>query len=289
MKPAPFNYFAPETLDEAVAIKASLGSSAKILAGGQSLVPSMAFRLARPSALIDINGIAASATATRTESGMSIGPLVRHAFFERPHDDNPTAVLFSAASRHIGHLPIRTRGTFLGSIAHADPAAEWGVVALATDAVFRAVDTSGERSIEASDFFLGPYMTQLRDDEVLAEAFVPELPVGSRVSFLELSRRSGDFALICVGVTGRIVNAKLEAVRIAVGGVSTSPVRTTNAENLLTGASPDSDAFRAAGAEARNETYTIGDIHGSADYRSKLVEVFVRRALDDAFGSAARS
>jgi carbon-monoxide dehydrogenase medium subunit len=279
MKPAPFNYFAPETLDEAVAIKASLGSSAKILAGGQSLVPSMAFRLARPSALIDINGIAASATATRTESGMSIGPLVRHAFFERPHDDNPTAVLFSAASRHIGHLPIRTRGTFLGSIAHADPAAEWGVVALATDAVFRAVDTSGERSIEASDFFLGPYMTQLRDDEVLAEAFVPELPVGSRVSFLELSRRSGDF----------IVNAKLEAVRIAVGGVSTSPVRTTNAENLLTGASPDSDAFRAAGAEARNETYTIGDIHGSADYRSKLVEVFVRRALDDAFGSAARS
>lgn len=283
MKAARFEYYAPRTLDEVVALKSELGDEAKILAGGQSLVPSMNFRLARPSVLIDINRVGQGSDPVIEGGHVSIGPLARHARFEAGLDIGPTGALLSAACKYIGHMPIRTRGTFLGSIAHADPAAEWSVVALATEAEFRVRSSAGGRVVPSSEFFHGPYMTALNDDETLVEATIPVLPGGTRTAFLELSRRAGDFALVCVAVVGSLAGDRLSDVRIAVGGVSSKPVRVPNAEMSLNGTAPSFLAFETAGKEASEETNTIGDIHGSADYRRELVGVYVRRALEQAF------
>lgn len=283
MKAARFDYHAPETLDEVVALKADLGEDAKILAGGQSLVPSMNFRLARPTALVDINRIKTPADPLPVNGDISVGPLVRHARFETPRDFGPTAELLAAACRHIGHLPIRTRGTFVGSIAHADPAAEWSVVALATNTDLRLRSTSGERVVRAADFFTGPYMTTLSPDEVLVEARIPVLAGSMRTSFLELSRRAGDFALICVAVIGDASGGVLQDLRIALGGVAAKAVRAPNAEAMLNGESPSAALFADAARQAAAETDTLGDIHGSAEYRRDLIEVYVRRGLEQAF------
>ena len=283
MKAAQFEYHAPETLEEVIALKAELGDEAKILAGGQSLVPSMNFRLARPSDLIDINRIKTAQDYEVKEDHIVISPLVRHARFEAPRDPGPTSALLASACRHIGHLPIRTRGTFVGSIAHADPAAEWSVVALAAMAELRARSKSGERTMAADEFFVGPYMTALTDDEVLVEARIPVLPTSMRVSFLELSRRAGDFALVCVAVVGDASAGLLRDVRIALGGVASRPVRVPNVEATLNGEAPSVALFEEAARQAAGEINTIGDIHGSAGYRRELVSVYVRRGLERAF------
>lgn len=283
MKAAQFDYQAPETLEEVVALKAELGDEAKILAGGQSLVPSMNFRLARPSMLIDVNRIDAARDSVVTEDHIVISPIVRHARFEAPRDLGPTGVLLGSACKHIGHLPIRTRGTFVGSIAHADPAAEWSVVALATEAVLRARSVSGERTVTSGEFFVGPYMTALTDDEVLVEARIPLLPPPTKVSFLELSRRAGDFALVCVAVVGDVSGGVLRDVRIALGGVASKPVRVPSAEATLNSEVPSSALFEEAARRAAGEINTIGDIHGSAEYRRELISVYVRRGLEQAF------
>lgn len=283
MKAARFDYHAPETLDEVVALKAELGDEGKILAGGQSLVPSMNFRLARPSALIDINRMKAAHDAEVTSEEIVISALVRHSHFEAPRDLGPSGALLAAACKHIGHLPIRTRGTFVGSIAHADPAAEWAVVALAMGAQLRARSQSGERTIAADEFFAGPYMTALNEDEVLVEARIPVLAGSMKTSFLELSRRAGDFALVCVAVVGDASGGSLRNVRVALGGVASKPVRAVDAEAVLNGETPSAALFDEAARQAGEEINTIGDIHGSADYRRDLVRVFVRRGLEQAF------
>jgi aerobic carbon-monoxide dehydrogenase medium subunit len=283
LKAAKFDYHAPETLEEVVALKAELGDEAKILAGGQSLVPSMNFRLARPSALIDINRVDAARASVVTDDHIVISPVVRHAHFEAPRDLGPTGVLLASACKHIGHHPIRTRGTFVGSVAHADPAAEWSVVTLATEALLRARAVSGERTISSSEFFVGPYMTALADDEVLVEARVPLLSPSTKFSFLELSRRAGDFALVCVAVVGDESGGVLRDVRIALGGVASRPVRVPNAEGALNGEVPSAALFEEAARRAAGEINTIGDIHGSAEYRRELISVYVRRGLEQAF------
>lgn len=284
MKPARFEYHAPRTIEEVVSLKSELGDESMILAGGQSLVPSMNFRLARPSALIDINRVEDGAELGVHNDHISIGPVVRHARFSRPVDDTPTATLLASACRHVGHLPIRTRGTFLGALAHADPAAEWSVVAVATEAKLRLLSTAGERTIAASEFFRGPYLTALNDDEVLVEARVPRSSAeSSKTSFLELSRREGDFALVCVAVVGALEGDRMDDVRIALGGVSTKPVRVPIAEQALNGEAVSPVAFEEAAAEATKEIQVIGDIHGSSDYRRALVEIYVRRALERSF------
>src|ERR1700716_1830266 len=195
MKPASFQYHAPKTVDEAVAVLAAAASAdGRVLAGGQSLVPTMAFRLARPAHLVDINGIAELDRIATADGRLSIGACVRHAVFYRPVTDGPLGQLLSSVVRHLAHSPIRTRGTFCGSLAHADPAAEWCVVAVTLDAELVAVGIKGERVIPAAGFRRGPMETTLDPADLLGEARLPLLPDDTRFGFAEFSRRAGDYA-----------------------------------------------------------------------------------------------
>ena len=202
MKPASFRYHAPKTVDEAVALLAEVAADdGRILAGGQSLVPTMAFRLARPSHLVDINGVAALNRIAVADGKLVIGACVRHAAFHRPVCDGPLGKLLTDVVRHIAHYPIRNRGTFCGSLAHADPASEWCLVLAALDGEVLAKSARSERVIAARDFFKGIMTTALADDELLVEARLPILAAGTACGFYEFSRRAGDFALAAaVGV-----------------------------------------------------------------------------------------
>src|SRR5690349_15975949 len=225
MKPAPFRYHAPKTLDEAVALLAEVApDDGRVLAGGQSLVPTMAFRLARPAHLVDINGIQSLAKVTANGGGLSIGACVRHAAFHRPVVEGPLGKLLSTVVRHIGHYPIRTRGTFCGSLAHADPASEWCLVAAMLGAELLARSVRGTRTIAASDFFRGAMSTALEPDELLVEARLPLLPRRTRFGFYEFSRRSGDFAIAMALVV------RGAQTWIGVGGAEASPRRIREAE-----------------------------------------------------------
>src|SRR6202167_2454418 len=196
MKPAAFRYHAPKTVDEAVALLAEVApQDGRVLAGGQSLVPTMAFRLAKPAHLVDINGVEALNRLAVTNGKLVIGTCVRHAAFHRPVCEGPLGKLLTAVVHHIAHYPIRNRGTFCGSLAHADPASEWALVLAALDGEVLAKSARGERVIAARDFFKGIMTTALRDDELLVEARLPMLDAGTRCGFYEFNRRAGDFAL----------------------------------------------------------------------------------------------
>src|ERR1700683_5004544 len=205
MKPAAFRYHAPKTVDEAVALRAEVAADdGRILAGGQSLVPTMAFRLARPGHLVDINGVAALNRIGVADGKLVIGACVRHAAFHRPVCEGPLGTLLTAVVRHIAHYPIRNRGTFCGSLAHADPSSEWALVLTALDGEVLAKSARGERIIAARDFFKGIMTTALRDDELLVEARLPMLGADTRCGFYEFSRRAGDFAMAAALATHEI-------------------------------------------------------------------------------------
>src|SRR6185369_1719926 len=196
MKPAPFRYHAPKTIEEAVETLAEVaGDDGRVLAGGQSLVPIMAFRLAKPAHLVDINGVEALRRLAVDGNKLSIGACVRHAAFHKPVVDGPLGRLLAKVVRHIAHYPIRTRGTFCGSIAHADPASEWCLVAAALDAEMVARSAGGTRTIPAQEFFRGIMTTALNEDELLTEVRLPILPADSHCGFYEFNRRAGDFAI----------------------------------------------------------------------------------------------
>src|SRR5580765_4677713 len=196
MKPAPFVRHVPRTVDEAIGMLAEFGpQDGRVLAGGQSLVPIMAFRLARPAHLVDINGVAALRRLDIVGDKLVIGACVRHAAFYKPPDAGPLGRLLSAVVHNIAHHPIRTRGTFCGSLAHADPASEWCLVAATLDADMIAIGVRGTRTIAARNFFQGIMTTALAEDELLMEARLPILPSDTRFGFNEFSRRAGDFAL----------------------------------------------------------------------------------------------
>ena len=202
MKPAPFQYHAPRTIEEAVATLARVApDDGRVLAGGQSLVPTMAFRLARPRHLVDINGVAALSRLVVENGKLCIGATVRHAAFERPVAKGPLGELLREVVRHIAHKPIRARGTFCGSIAHADPASEWCLVAAALGAEMVARSARGERVIPAKDFFSGIMTTALQEDELLTEVRLPLLAADTRFGFCEFNRRAGDFAIAMALVT----------------------------------------------------------------------------------------
>src|SRR5262249_51235764 len=195
MKPAPFVHHVPKTLDEALKTLAEVASKdGRVLAGGQSLVPIMAFRLAKPAHLVDINEVAGLDKITSDGRTLSIGACVRHAAFHRSVVDNPLGRLLSFVARHIAHYPIRVRGTFCGSLAHADPSSEWCLVAATLDAALIGRSTRGERTIAAKDFFAGIMSTTLAEDELLAEVRLPLLSNDAKFGFNEFSRRAGDFA-----------------------------------------------------------------------------------------------
>jgi aerobic carbon-monoxide dehydrogenase medium subunit len=283
MKPAPFQYHAPTTIDEAVRTLAEVaGEDGRVLAGGQSLVPIMAFRLARPGHLVDINGVAALRRLAVDGDRLSIGACVRHAAFHKPVVDGPLGRLLATVVRHIAHYPIRTRGTFCGSIAHADPASEWCAVATALDADMIARRAGGTRTIPAQDFFRGIMTTALDEDEILVEVRLPILPADTRFGFYEFNRRAGDFALAMALVTYRVEDGMISAARVAVGGVESQPRRIAQAEQVLAGRPPDRAAFEAAAAAVAAAVDPLDDATTTASYRRDLAQTVTRRALEQA-------
>jgi aerobic carbon-monoxide dehydrogenase medium subunit len=283
MKPAPFRYHAPKTIEEAVQTLAEVsGEDGRVLAGGQSLVPIMAFRLARPAHLVDINGVEALRRLAVDGDKLVIGACVRHAAFHQPVVPGPLGLLLSKVVRHIAHYPIRTRGTFCGSIAHADPASEWCLVAAALGAEIVARRAGGTRTIAADDFFRGIMTTALQEDELLTEVRLPILAADTRFGFYEFNRRAGDFALGMALVTYRVANGVISEPRVALGGVEPQPRRIAQAEQALAGKSPGKEAFAAAADAAMAAVDPLEDAITSADYRRDLTRTVVRRALEQA-------
>jgi aerobic carbon-monoxide dehydrogenase medium subunit len=283
MKPAAFRYHAPKTIDEAVALLAEFAAEdGRVLAGGQSLVPTMAFRLAKPAHLVDINGVEALNRIAVVGDKLVIGACVRHAAFHRAVCEGPLGKLLTDVVRHIAHYPIRNRGTFCGSLAHADPASEWCLVLAALDGEVVAKSARGERIIAARDFFKGIMTTALRDDELLVEARLPLLPTGTHCGFYEFSRRAGDFALAAAVGLYRLDGSKIAEPRLALGGVEVNPRRIAQAERALEGTAPGDQAFRAAAQAAMSAIDPIEDIINSAEFRRDLVLAVARRALERA-------
>ena len=283
MKPAPFRYHAPKTVDEAVETLAEVASDdGRILAGGQSLVPIMAFRLSRPSHLVDINGVEALKRLAVDGDKLAIGACVRHAAFHPPVADGPLGLLLAKVVRHIAHHPIRTRGTFCGSVAHADPASEWCLVAATLDAEMVAKSVRGERRIPARDYFQGIMTTALAEDELLTEVRLPILPPDTKFGFYEFNRRAGDFALGMALVTYRVVNGVIADPHVGVGGAEPQPRRMAEAEKALAGEAPGREAFAAAAAAAAAAVDPLEDATTSAEYRRDLVGTVTRRALEQA-------
>jgi aerobic carbon-monoxide dehydrogenase medium subunit len=283
MKPASFRYHAPKTIEDAVKLLAEVASEdGRVLAGGQSLVPTMAFRLAKPAHLVDINGVAALNRIEVTGNKLVIGACVRHSAFHQPVCAGPLGKLLTDVVRHIAHYPIRTRGTFCGSLAHADPASEWCLLLAALDGEVVAKSLRGERIIAARDFFKGIMTTALRDDELLVEARLPLLSDATRCGFYEFSRRAGDFALAAAIGIYRLGGGKISEPRLAIGGAEVNPRRIAEAERALQGAVPGDQAFRAAAKAAMDAIDPMEDIINSAEFRRDLVLAVARRALERA-------
>jgi carbon-monoxide dehydrogenase medium subunit len=283
VKPAPFAYHRPATIDAAAALLAELAPhDGRILAGGQSLVPIMAFRLAAPAHLIDINRVAGLDGLAARDGQLRIGARVRHAAFHRPVEAGPLGGLLATVVRHVAHYPIRLRGTFCGSLAHADLAAEWTALAATLDAELVAVSVRGERVIAARDFFRGAMTTALLPDELLAEARLPLLPSGTGCGFAEYSRRPGDYALALALAVLRVEDGVIAAARVGLGGAEAAPRRIAAAEVALCGERPGEAAFRAAGAAAAAAIEPLQDPETDAAYRRELVAAMVARAVRQA-------
>jgi aerobic carbon-monoxide dehydrogenase medium subunit len=283
MKPAAFRYFAPRTLDEALDLLAEHGDDGKILAGGQSLVPAMNFRLARPAVIIDINRIPALDYLREEDGRLRIGALARHARFEMPVAAGALGALLPRVARHIAHLPIRVRGTFAGSLAHADPASEWCMLAATLDAELTLASRRGTRTLRPEAFFTGALTTSLSEDEVLTETRLPLLGDEWRTGFVEFSRRAGDYALAMSAVLLRLDGGRVAEARIGVGGAADRPHRSAAAEQILVGSDGGRDATRAAAdAAALAIEHPLEDVQADAEYRRDLVRVMIERAVAQA-------
>lgn len=282
MKPARFSYFRPANLPEALALMAEHGADCKILAGGQSLVPAMNFRLARPSILIDINELTELSHLIFDAEGLKIGALTRHAAFHKPVAAGPLGLMLSRVVRHIAHYPIRQRGTFGGSLSHADPASEWCLVTTTLDATIIVQSLRGERTIPASAFFRGTFTTDLAEDEILTEVRLPAMSEGWHTGFYEFSRRAGDFALAMALAALRIEGGIVRDARLGVGGVSDRAIRLSSIEQNLVGKPASKESFEQAASEAKATIEPTEDIHASSEYRRDLIATVVKRALAEA-------
>lgn len=284
MKPAAFQYHAPTSLPALLELLARYPDDGKLIAGGQSLVPTMNFRLARPSHLLDANGVAALDYLRATPEALHIGALTRHAAFHRSVIDGPLGVLLSDVVQHIAHYPIRQRGTFAGSVAHADPASEWCLLTATLDATIVAQSQSGTRELRGSTFFQGIFSTQLRADEAITEVRLSCLDTAWRCGFYEYSRRAGDFALAMTLAALRIQDGAIREARVGVGGVSDRPLRLPQVEKALVGHAPSDKLFTDAAALVAASIDPIEDLHATAAYRRDLVRATTRRALARACG-----
>jgi len=286
MKPAPFSYHRARSAGEAVSLLAELGDDAKLIAGGQSLVAMMNFRLARPAALVDISRLTELRYVRADNGGMRIGALALHRDLERLADPALLAgfEMLPRAAGYIGHYAIRAAGTFGGSIAHADPAAEWCMTALLFDAEIVALGPGGERVIPVEGFFTGFLETGLRPDEMIVEVRLP-VPRPS-AAICEFARRHGDFAIVAVAAAVDSAGGTCRDARVVLGGVAGTVQRAAAAETALIGSSLGTGAIAAAAREAAAGSDPPGDIHGSADYRRHLVEVLAARAIGEAAAHA---
>jgi carbon-monoxide dehydrogenase medium subunit len=282
MKPAPFVYHRPSSVSEMLALLEEHGDDAKVLAGGQSLVAAMNFRLARPSMLIDANQLAELSVVKVDGDHLVIGALARHADFHKPVVDHPIGHLLSRVVRFIAHYPIRQRGTFGGSLCHADPASEWCLVATVLDAEMLIESSSAKRRVPAREFFKGTFTTTLKSNELLTHI---RLPLGNRAlkgGFYEFSRRAGDFALAMALVTLECDGPRIKAARLGLGGVADRALRLDALEAKLVGQNADDATFRAIAAEASDSITPTSDIHGSIEYRKDLIKAVLSRALSEA-------
>jgi len=287
MKPAPFEYKAPETLGEAVNCLVDGAGEAKILAGGQSLLPVLNMRLARPEQLIDLRRIPELDSIREQDGRIHIGAMTTKRTIERSSLVAERQPLLLEATRNIAHPQIRNRGTIGGSLAHADPAAEYPAVAVALDAELRAIGPAGERTLAASEFFITYLTTALQPEEILVEASFPVHPAGHGWAFEEISRRHGDFAMTGVAVTCALQGGSYSQVRIVLFGVAPTPVRALEIETSLQGQAP-SETLHAevAAALGAGLDEPLSDTHASADYRRQLATVVCQRALDAAAARA---
>ena len=290
MKPAPFDYYAPTTVEQALAHLAEHGDEAKVLAGGQSLVPMMNFRLVQPSVLVDLNPIPDLAYIKPDEDGgLRIGALTRHFQVEMDPLVAARMPLLHEAVPKIGYPQVRRRGTFGGSICHADPSAELVAVSVALNGRFRLRSPKGERWIPAQDFFIGLFTTVLLPGELLVEVALPPLPARTGTSMMEVARRSHDFALVgvaaVVSLDGKGIIRQARMVFLSAGD---RPMEARRAAEVLAGQAPTPEAIEAAAETAASgDIDPSSDIHATAEFRRHLAKVLARRALDQACQRAA--
>ena len=281
MKPPRFEYAAPQKTDEAVALLSQHGDRAKVLAGGQSLVPLLNFRLARPEVLVDVNRVAELAYVRPLQSGVAIGALTRQHALERAEVIRTKLPIVAEACRLIGHLPIRHRGTLGGSLAHADPASELPAVMVALEAELTAARRGGQRTLPADQFFTGMLTTALAPDELLTEVRVPGLPPRTGGAFIEIARRAGDFALVGIAALVTLDDAgRVTRARLALCGAGPTPIRAREAERVLAGERPDARTLDEAAEQIAAATDPPSDIHASATFRKKLVRHVGRQAIE---------
>ena len=279
-------YEAPATMAEAVDLLAEYQDEASVLAGGQSLIPLMALRLARPALLIDINGLTELSLVAVEDGRVTIGAMTREYVAEDSATVGDTVPLLAAALPLIGHEAIRSRGTIGGSLAHADPAAELPAVARALDAEFVVRGRAGERVVPAADWFEGYLATSRRPDEILAEVRFPAAGPGTGVAFLEVARRHGDFAIVGLAVSLTLADGVISDARLAFAGVSDVPVRAAEAEDLLIGQRPSAELFAEAARVATAPLDPPADLNGSPEYRKQIAATLVRRGLQAAADNA---
>jgi carbon-monoxide dehydrogenase medium subunit len=282
MKLPPFDYACPTTISEAVALLASHDGEAKPLAGGQSLVPMMAFRVASPSLLVDLRKLAELRQIKIADDGVTLGAMVRWRDILEDERLKTAHPLLVAAVEHVAHYQIRNRGTVGGSIAHADPAAEMPGIVVTCDAQIAVMGKAGARAIAAGDFFRGPLMTALKADEIITEIRFPAWPAKRRFGFQEFARRRGDFAMAAAALFYDDDNGKARNAHVGAIGVADYPLRLPSVEAVINGQKIDDAVIAKAEAAASASVNPTDDIHSSGAYRKALVGVMVERALKDA-------
>lgn len=279
MKPPPFSYTAPTTISEAIGqLTEHAAAEPRVLAGGQSLLPLMNFRLARPGHLIDLRNVPGLSGVRREGDSLVIGPMTRLSELERSPGVAAAAPLLAEAVGFIAHTPVRNRGTIGGSLAHADPAAELPAVALASEATLVAAGPAGTRQIPAADFFVGPFSTALSPDEILTEIRLPARPGGH--AFIEFSRTHGNFAVVAVAALIELDGDQVRRAALAVTGIAPTAIRATEAEQVLTGTDADAATTARAADAATEGRSPAGDLHASAQTRRALARTYLRRGIE---------
>ncbi|MDR3574920.1 MAG: xanthine dehydrogenase family protein subunit M [Anaerolineaceae bacterium] len=289
MKPIQFDYYSPPSIEEALTNLADLGYSGKVLAGGQSLIPAMNFRIARPSALIDLNNIPElQYIQSDGSAGLKIGAMTRDSVVEFDPQVKQAFPLIAEVMPNIAHPQIRNRGTFGGAIAHADPAGQLPAIVLTLNASLKIQKKRGERIVKADDFFLGAFTTAIEPDEMLTEVLLPALPIRSACSYKQVSRQRGGYAQAAVAsLVSLDEEGRCKDIRMTLISVADVPVLSKEAKKILVGQKPSSEAIEAvAEAAVKSEIDPGSDVHATADYRRHLTRIMIVRSLGEAFTRA---